>query len=241
MEPFDRPPAIVGHRGAPVAAPENTPVSFQAAADAGASWVELDVRLTSDGSLVVHHDPRLADGAAVNERTAEDLAAVGVWAFVAVLAAMPPGIGVNVEIKNIPGEPDFDEEERAAALVVEALGDRLDERPWMTSSFNPATVAWLAEALPRVPSGLVHFETAAVADTIDIARAHSARALCPRDGAPGLDADGLAAAHEAGLAVMVWTVDDPDVAERLAADGVDALCTNDPGALVERLGVTPRR
>lgn len=111
----------------------------------------------------------------------------------------------------------------------------------MTSSFNPATVAWLAEALPSVPCGLVHFGTAGLAATVEIAGEHGARALCPEDGSPGLDAEGIAAAHDAGLAVMVWTVDDPDAAERLAAAGADALCTNDPRALVARLGVTPRR
>ena len=48
---------IIGHRGASADFPENTIAAFRGASDQGADGVELDVRQTCDGALVVHHDP----------------------------------------------------------------------------------------------------------------------------------------------------------------------------------------
>jgi glycerophosphoryl diester phosphodiesterase len=53
---------VIGHRGAPLVAAENSVASFRAASDAGADGVELDVRRTADGGFAVHHDAHLADG-----------------------------------------------------------------------------------------------------------------------------------------------------------------------------------
>src|SRR3990172_3063349 len=49
-------PFLIGHRGFPRVARENTIPSFEAALEAGCDGVELDVRMTQDGVLVVHHD-----------------------------------------------------------------------------------------------------------------------------------------------------------------------------------------
>jgi len=54
-------PAVVAHRGARAAAPENTLAAFRLAAELGADGVELDVRRTGDGLLAVHHDAALPD------------------------------------------------------------------------------------------------------------------------------------------------------------------------------------
>lgn len=51
--------AVFGHRGTPLKAPENTMPSFQAAVDLGVHGLEFDVRLTSDGEVVVFHDADL--------------------------------------------------------------------------------------------------------------------------------------------------------------------------------------
>lgn len=241
MQPFQDPPHVIGHRGAPRVAPENTPVAFAAAADAGASWVELDVRRSGDGALVVHHDARTADGTALIDRSADDLAALGVWTLPAVLESLPAGLGLDVEVKNVPGEPDFDEGDEAARAVAGALRGRIGERPLMTSSFSPITVSVLAEALPEVPAGLLHHSALETADARELAEEYGARVLCSEVGTAGLDPGGIEALHSAGLAVLVWTVDDLDEAERLAAAGVDAICTNDPAGLSARLSLSSRQ
>ncbi len=50
---------VLGHRGAPALAPENTLESFRRALELGADGLELDVRRSGDGRLVVVHDPRV--------------------------------------------------------------------------------------------------------------------------------------------------------------------------------------
>ena len=49
----------IAHRGDPIGARENTPAAFSSAAALGADWVELDLRLTGDGEVVVLHDQSL--------------------------------------------------------------------------------------------------------------------------------------------------------------------------------------
>jgi glycerophosphoryl diester phosphodiesterase len=225
----------MGHRGAPLRAPENTPESFTLAAAEGATWVELDARLSADGVVVVHHDAHTADGVAVVDRSAEDLRAAGVHVLADVLDLLPPGLGVDVECKNLPGEPDYDEdEERLPRAVAGVLLPRAGSRPLMTSSLNPLTVEALSTALPDVVAGLLYFGAIAMEDVLEIAREMGARAVCPHVDLP-LGADDVAAAHAAGCAVLVWTVNLPDRARELAAAGVDALCTDDPAGLAAAL------
>ena len=54
-----RAPLVIGHRGAPAYAPENTLPSIDKAARVGSTWVENDVQRTKDGELVVIHDDSL--------------------------------------------------------------------------------------------------------------------------------------------------------------------------------------
>jgi glycerophosphoryl diester phosphodiesterase len=64
---------IIAHRGASRAERENTLAAFARAGGLGADGVELDVRRTADDRLVVHHDPRLADGRVIVDTPARDL------------------------------------------------------------------------------------------------------------------------------------------------------------------------
>ncbi len=242
MEPFDeRPlPAVVGHRGAPRRARGDTPAAFAAAAQEGATWVELDARLSADDVVVVHHDAVTADGRAIRERSAEQLAALDVHTLVEILDGLPLGLGVDVECKNLPGDPDFhDDEQHLAGAVVDVLRPRVRSRPLMTSSFNPLTVEALAAGLPEVVAGLLHMETLPLSSALEIAEEIGARALCPHVASHMTCVD-VAAVHATGRAVMVWTVDEPARARELAAAGVDALCTNDPAGIVRALSAERR-
>src|SRR3954470_12092221 len=68
------PPALrIAHRGMPLVAPENTLRSFAKAIDADADGIELDVHATSDGVIVVHHDPELPGGMVIRETPYADL------------------------------------------------------------------------------------------------------------------------------------------------------------------------
>ena len=236
FQPVSTRPVIVGHRGLRRAdLAENTPDAFAAAVAEGATWVELDARRSVDDVPVVHHDGWTPDRTPVVDRTAGELAEAGIFSLADILDALPAGVGVNIEVKNLPGEPDYDPEDGIAPLVAEVMDGRAG-RPTLMSSFNPLTVGALVRCLPDVPAGLIHYDAIAVADAIPLALEFGAVALASRVGAAGLDDEGIAAAHAAGLELMVWTVNDPDEAIRLAAAGADALCTDDPAALVTALG-----
>ena len=97
---------VVAHRGASAAALENTVEAFCRARDLGADWVELDVRRTADGVAVVHHDAHLPDGRRIGGLHAVDLPS-HVPGLAEALEACD-GMGVVVEIKNLPDDPDFD-------------------------------------------------------------------------------------------------------------------------------------
>ncbi|MGH8905448.1 MAG: glycerophosphodiester phosphodiesterase [Egibacteraceae bacterium] len=225
----------MGHRGAPSLAGENTPASFAAAAESGAQWVELDVRRGADSTLVVHHDPVTADGSALIRLDEWGLASRGVWTLRDVLNRMPEGLGVDLEVKNLPGEPDYDEDQRVVDLLAALVRPIIGRRPMMTSSFNPLTVQRLRESLDPVPTGLLHGPGLRVDAAADFARELGATVLCPHVDANPLDAETIAAVHETGLAVMVWVVDDPKTALSLAKAGVDALCTNNPAQITNAL------
>lgn len=234
-------PVVVGHRGVrrPGVA-ENTPEAFALAARDGAGWVELDARRSADDQAVVYHNGTTPDGVAVVAQTAAELSAVhGIVPLADVLAAMPATLGINVEVKNLPGEPDYDPND----VIVETVCDVLDRwpgaAPILLSSFNPMTVAACRRLRPVSPAGLIHYNTLSLADAMPIAAEYGAAAVASRVGSPGLDADGIAAAHDAGFEVMVWTVNDLEEARRLATAGVDAICSDDPAVILAGLASTP--
>jgi glycerophosphoryl diester phosphodiesterase len=221
------PPTVIAHRGASHAHPPgNTVEAFAAAHTMGADWVELDVRFTADGGLAVHHDAHLPDG-----RVLVEVASVDLPSFVPLLdeaLAACVGMRVNVEIKNAPGEPDWDEQRGLADAVVSALAgvevDRL-----LVTSFDPAAIARVRALEPRLDTGLLVFHVDGARQVVDQAVAGGHRALNPWD--PLVTADLVTAAHDAGLVVNVWTVDDPSRWAELIAFGVDGIITNVPDLL----------
>jgi len=109
--------AVFGHRGSPDPSNgvgENTLEAFRRSRRLGAAGVELDVRLTADGGLAVHHDP-VIDGVG----PIHDLSTTQLPAHVPLLAEALDactGMVVNIEIKNHPHEPGFDPADRAIAV-----------------------------------------------------------------------------------------------------------------------------
>ena len=231
-------PLVVAHRGASIEQPENTIAAFEVAIDAGADAVEFDVRMTADGHAVVMHDPdvsRTTDGAGlVSEMTLEEIRRLGVPTLEDALRCLAGRAAADIEIKNLPGEPDFTPEREGA---VEATLDALDAVSFpgqvIISSFNPASIAHSRALRPDVPTGLLtEYEV-------------GAEEALTRVTAPGhpwvlpfvlkvLEAgDGFAdRVHAAGALLGVWIADDPETARRLFALGADAVATNDPRAIV---------
>lgn len=223
---------ILAHRGAHKPdnpeVRENTLEAFRAAADVGADGVELDVRRSRDGVLVVHHDASVDGRQTIAETMAEDLPP-WVPTLEEALAALPVAL-VDVEIKNSPLERSFDPGHEVAGAVATTL----DGRPGiLVSSFNLATLGAYREVDPGTPTGWLTIPGYDPFAALDTAVAGGHRALNPPDAVVTRDLVG--AIHAAGLEVVVWTVDDPPRMEELADFGVDVLVTDRPGVAVATL------
>ena len=213
---------IIGHRGASAEWPDNTVEAFAAAVALGADWVELDVRPSADGALVVAHDAHFPDGRAVAEVAVADLPA-SVCLLEEALEACGP-LGVNVEIKSDPTEPGFDEGRSLASPVLAAV------RAWggttIVSSFDPDMVDLVRALDADVPTGQLTLLTTEAPEEIvaDIVRRGHG---WWHPWVPLVDAASVTAAHDAGVGLNTYTTDDPDRIAELASWGVDGIVTND--------------
>ena len=234
-------PLVLGHRGASADAPENTLAAFKLAIEQGADGVELDVRRCATGEVVVFHDEDAARIAGVPLRVADaplaELRALDVGThrdprfrgeriplLEEVLAALP-GAFVNVELKS-RGRPDVGLAAAVARVLrVAGAGGRA-----IVSSFDYRLVVAFRVAAPEIPVGLlVEAErprpllTALATRLVGPAAIHPDRRLVTPARARSWSAR--------GLALFVWTVDDPEEARRLAALGAAAIITNVPGRI----------
>jgi glycerophosphoryl diester phosphodiesterase len=217
---------VFAHRGASKRAKENTLAAFRLARDLGADGVELDVRRTQDGQMAIHHDPHLSDGRVICDTAAEDLPSLVPQLAEALHACV--GLLVNIEIKNEPGEPDFDSTETMADAVVALLHGRAGADRILISSFHLPTIdrvraldpaiatAWLVESIRP--------------DTLDVLVAHGHRVLHPwvKKVTPGLIHD----CHRRSIEVNAWTCDDPVRMAELVRWNIDGICTNVPDVAV---------
>jgi glycerophosphoryl diester phosphodiesterase len=215
---------VIAHRGASRAERENTLAAFERAALMGADWVELDVRRTNDEVLVVHHDPRLRDGRVIVRLSADELPDY-VPTLVAAIEACG-AMSVNVEIKNDRHEPDYDPTDLVAAEVADLVARRGWQDKILISSFHLAT-AVRARVLGLRSAYLVD---ALTIGALDACQEHGLEAIHPETSS--VTEPLVAEAHRRGLAVHVWTEDDPDRMRLLRSWGVDGICTNTPDVLV---------
>jgi glycerophosphoryl diester phosphodiesterase len=200
----------------------------------GAQAVELDVRRTKDGVLVVHHNPALDDGRNICEMVAADLPEEIPTLDQALDACRP--MWVNVEIKNDSSEPDFDPDDTIADATISCLmqRDEGDDR-WLISSFRRSTVDRCHQLHPAIATAWL---TVAVPDddieTVARDLSNSGhQALHPWVGA--LNRHAVEICHRHGLQVNTWTCDDPERMKELIEWGVDGICTNVPDVALEVL------
>jgi glycerophosphoryl diester phosphodiesterase len=231
-------PLVLAHRGASRRAPENTIAAFRLARELGADGVELDVRRTRDGVLVVSHDPHVDDfGLLVEHSFTELRAAVPRVPTLEEAFDALDGMIVNVEIKCFPTEPDADPERLVARGVVALLDRRGVHDRAMVSSFELDAVDVVRALDARVVTGWLT-SGLAPATSLPIAAARGHAWLNPdRASMTGVGAtDAVREAAELGIRLDVWTVDDPGEISALAAAGVDAIITNVPDVALGSLG-----
>ncbi len=246
------PPRIFVHRGASGVAPENTLPSFAIAAALGATYLELDVRATRDGVLVVLHDARLertTDGIGpIAALTWEQVSALdagyhfttdGTWfpyrgqkvrvpTLESVLREFPDRL-FNIEIKQ--------EEPPIVGAVVDLIERaRTTDRVLLAAEQDSIMRAIRAAVGGRIATGISAGEVAAFMQRVvqDDWRGYvpPGQALQIPPAFQGIDlvtSASVAAAHRFGLEVHVWTINDTADIERLLDLGVDGVMSDLPG------------
>jgi glycerophosphoryl diester phosphodiesterase len=230
-------PLVLGHRGANRRAPENTIAAFEAARAIGADGVELDVRCTADGALVVHHDPHVDGyGLLVAAPFAQLRGAVpSVPTLDEALDALS-GLVVNIEVKCLPWEPDADPDGNVMRMVATTVQDRGLTEQVVVSSFDLGALGVLRSVDARIAAGWLTSRQP-VEQTAPVAVQRGVGWLHPDIGSVRDDSTGaVALAHDHGLRIDVWTVNDVDDVRALAAAGVDAHLTDTPADALAALG-----
>jgi glycerophosphoryl diester phosphodiesterase len=213
--------------------------AFHWARDLGADGVELDLRRCSDDELVVHHD---AQARGVGMLADTPLAAVrtrrpDIPTLDEALDACA-GMVVNVEVKNLPGDPDFDADDRIVGLLADALARRGHTDDVLVSSFNLTTVDRFRDVPHAAPTALLTLRGFDHADAVTLAADRGHAALHPNVWTLTGAVAGAAVtkAHEHGLALNVWTVNRAATVRRLGRAGVDAIVTDVPDVALAALG-----
>jgi glycerophosphoryl diester phosphodiesterase len=219
----------IGHRGARAYEPENTIRSFKKAIEIGVNAVELDVRKTKDGQLVVIHDPdikRTTDGKGlVSELTLKEIKAFStekgekIPTLKETLDFLDKKVKILIELKEAGVE-----EEVLALLRANEL-----RKSVIITSFLENALQKVRELDKDVATGLIY-----------------AKHKNPMKAALNLKAQYLVAfyrfthtanvqkAHENGLKVIVWTVNTPEEAAAYVQKGVDGIASDKPDILTKQ-------
>jgi glycerophosphoryl diester phosphodiesterase len=230
-------PRIVAHRGGGTLAPENTLGAIRLGADMGFGGVEFDVMLAGDGTPVLIHDSTLKRTTGgrgdVSASTYDELARLDAGARHgarwrgeriprfedAVRLCQELGTWANVEIKPAPGH-----EWRTGTAVARLAAElwRVAGQPPILSSFSTVALAAARQAAPHLPRGLLLGRAPAhwrelLRDQECVALHANFRVLRPRL---------VREIHDAGCAVLAWTVNDRRTAKKLIGWGVDCLVTD---------------
>jgi glycerophosphoryl diester phosphodiesterase len=231
-------PSVEAHRGASAECPENTLCAFRRAVELGAPSIELDIHVSRDGELVVMHDETVKRTTGSEGRIAEltlaELRRLECGAHKHARFAGEPvptlaealaltrahGVCYNVEVKafSSPQAP-----ERLVSLLREFAPPAGTH---VVSSFALEALLQVRQAEATVPLALLG-EFPAI---LEVARQHGIPWVHGQS--KGVTAAGVAAAHAAGLRVMVWTVNEPALFAYCAGAGVDKVCTDDPATML---------
>lgn len=239
-------PKIIGHRGACGYAPENTLESIKTAADLGATWVELDVKLTKDDVAIIFHDDELdrtTNGSGlVMETTYEDIKQLeaGSWFADSFTGIKIPtleetlellidlNLGLNLEIKPCAGREIQTAE--AALDILSRYWDDTDKL--LISSFSHVSLETAMEMAPEWHRGLLLDDEwpenwGELAEYLEAATINI--------NGNKVDREQVEAVIDLGKPVLAYTINDPQRFRTLQSWGVDGVFTDVPDIIKEAI------
>lgn len=210
-------PLAIAHRGAHRDFPENSLPAILRAIDLGAQGIEIDVRATSDGVLVLHHDPDLTDGRPVAEVTALDV----------TRRELAPGIRIpRLEeiLEAVAGRAILFIETKVAGIELPLIrAVRSNRADSAIHSFHHETIQNIKKTMPAIRAGILTSGRAPSA----LAAAIATRADDIWREIADVDATLVVECHRLGKQVIAWTANTRAESSRLEALGVDGICTDD--------------
>jgi glycerophosphoryl diester phosphodiesterase len=238
---------VHGHRGARARRPENTLPAFRYVIEQGVDVVELDVGVTKDNVPVVLHDPLLDHvpvhtltlakvrgydcGAKQNPLFPAQVPVPGAWipTLDEVFAlGQDNAVGFDVEMKIFAEHPEYTPGPEAFTQLILDLARKYGiERRVILLSFDPRPLRVMKKLDPSIRRAAL-FEVER--DWPEVAREFEATHMSPLYSL--VTKERVAWAHAAGLEVVPWTVNKPEDWAKLADDGVDAIISDDPAALI---------
>ncbi|NIO17040.1 MAG: hypothetical protein GTN70_08590 [Deltaproteobacteria bacterium] len=225
---FKRFPLIIAHRGAPKVAAENSARAIQAAVDFRADMIEVDLRTTGDGEIVLFHDEDTSRMAGVKK-------VVGESTLAELEGLTLPGgesiIGLREALKIVGGKIPLNLELKSEGSG-RALAAYLDANPCdgliIVSSFKAAELKEFREAAPDIPtSALVRNPSRR-----DIESARQGRCLSINVNSRHVKGWMAQQSMASGIALFVYTVDEEEVFHHLARMGISGFFTNEPEKLL---------
>lgn len=220
---------IIGHRGAAGTSPENTLISITAALDCGVDWVEIDIRMVDDTIILLHDETldRTTNGSGsvyqhhlAELRTLDAGGGAKIPLLSEVMELIDARAGLNIEFKQ-----------RGLVEAVVALTRTFTKRQprWrnriMFSSFIPEVMTDLSDV---EPSGcLIGALSESNADDL-IRFASNLKAYSANISLKQVSKSLVEAAHEQGLKVLVYTVNDIADIRRCYELSVDGVFTDFP-------------
>lgn len=229
------PPAVIGHRGAADFAPENTMAAIDAGIAANADYIEIDIRQSKDGEIVVMHD-RTVDRTTDGSGAVKDIDYAGLQKLNAATAQYPNMQNVHIptlaqvieRIKNSPAKLliEIKDPQLYPGMVQKMCGlikEMHSEDKVMVFSFNREAVAEAKHAIPSLTTGVFIFgiENINAIKNVNYICPHWATLLYT----PGI----VETVHNKGMKLFVWTVNSSFSINYSIAQGVDGIITNHPG------------
>jgi glycerophosphoryl diester phosphodiesterase len=205
---------LIAHRGGRGFGTDNTLQAMEEAVRAGVRMIETDVRMTADGELVLCHDPTIW-GRAVSRMTAEELA-----------RHAPDRPLLRDVLERLAGWVVFDIEVKDASMsaLMELLVAYGIEDDTLVTSFGVKFLDGLKEMFPRARTGFIYRLPYALERKLETAMDIGAEAILPYYNS--ISEELIADAHEFGLEVIAWTVNDRADFEKLLGWGIDGIITD---------------
>jgi glycerophosphoryl diester phosphodiesterase len=226
-----RRPSVIAHRGASGYEYENSRAAFRRAVMLDADGVELDIHSTRDGGIVVHHDPEIPGMGPIAELTLAQARQLRIpnGETVPMLAEILELVGdrdVWVEVKSLAADYDH--------MLLAVLEKGPAPQRYAVHSFDHRIVHRLGEREPRLRRGILL--SAYLRDSVAVMRSVGATTLW--QDWQQVDQELVTQVHEAGFAVIAWTVNEIGDLDRMVRLGVDGLCGNYPDRI--RVAIAPR-